>query len=360
MDVDSINSLSNELKIRREGPVGVIVLDRTNMLNALSLEMIRVISAALRHFQSLPDVRAVVFGGATDKAFCSGGDMKSVYKSGMAYRREEVSVDSAALFFEEEYALNRTIYEYDKPVITLMNGLTMGGGYGIAGPSKFSIATNSTIFAMPEVLLGFFPDVGAAHFLNKCPEGFGLYLALTGARIGGQDMVAAGLATHYAPCVELEELVNALSARLMEGGDDDASEAINAVLSELSGAERASADIENLADIKRCFQADEVEGILAALEETEWGRGVKNKMLLGSPTSLKVIYRYMQECAGLSYQDVLARDLCLARAFIAGHDFYEGVRSVLLHKDHSPVWEPDRLEDVSGEMVESYFEAADK
>ncbi|NCC22141.1 MAG: enoyl-CoA hydratase/isomerase family protein [Alphaproteobacteria bacterium] len=355
----NLNDLSDDISIEDNGPLAKIRLNRPAALNALSLEMIRLISAALRQWAENDRIKAVAFTSTSERAFCAGGDMKSVYQSGMAFRRGQAQEKVASVFFGEEYVMNSMIASYSKPVITLMPGITMGGAYGIAGPGDFRIACDNTAFAMPEVAIGFFPDVGSSYFLNKCPGETGLFLALTGNTIGPEDMVWAGLASHIIPFSERERLFDAIETCLDQAsGLQSCHQAVRSALEEFGEQASGGWLREWRREIDRGFSGESIEEILATLQESEWGRRVAETMASRSPTSLKVVLEHVRAVRGLTYEQVLERDFSLAQHFIAGHDFYEGVRAVLIDKDKAARWEPAAIPDVNRDHVESYFTRA--
>jgi enoyl-CoA hydratase len=348
------NLLSDELVIDDSGPLAVIYLNRPEYLNALDMEMVRVMRAALSGWADNDRIKAVFISGLNEEAFCAGGDMKAVYWSGMAFRKEQASRRIPSVFFSEEYALNKLIHDYPKPVITFMNGISMGGAFGIAGPSRYRIACENTVFAMPEAAIGFFPDVGSSCYLNACPENIGTYLALSGCRINADDMLYAGLASHCLPLSEREEFVKSLRSSL-NGKDPD--DVISGVIEKFAISPTEEGHIKTRhVDIAECFSGEEVEEILERARGTSWGEEIISQFEARSPTSLKVIRKYLLDSAGLGFSEVLDNDFKLGQHFILGHDFYEGIRAVLIDKDNNPAWSPSRIENVSDELVESYFE----
>lgn len=334
------------------GGVGVITLNRPKALNALSLEMIREISAALHDWANDGAVQAVLFVGAGDKAFCAGGDIKSFYRSGMDYRRGAVRLNVASLFFAEEYALNRQIFHYPKPTIAFMDGITMGGGYGIAGHCKHRIATERTVFAMPEVHIGFFPDVGSVYHLHRCPQHFGRYLAMTGTRIEAGDMVESGLADLYMNSGQYSALLSAIEGQ--DAGN------IEGVVDEL-GATPPRAEIlhKHGKEIKHLFQDYDVEALLSRLAEGDGAieAQIQEVFHTCSPLSVFVTARHLQVLEGKDFDVVIEADLERARNFIKYPDLYEGVRALLIDKDRAPAWDLAGFSDVHEGAVARYFDA---
>lgn len=348
-----------ELIIDESGPLARIVLNRPGVLNALSLEMIRLLHACFLRWREDDRIKAVFVTGAGKKAFCAGGDMKAVYSAGMAYRRGETSVDVPVVFFGEEYTLNRLMFNFPKPVVSFVNGIAMGGGFGIAGPSNFRVVCENTVFAMPEVGIGFFPDVGSAYYLHRCPGRLGTYLGLTGARIQAEDMIYAGLASHFVPFGQREACAERL-ARKLDGvrTTEDAERAIadvlntSAELAPETGIFRKSEQA-----ITECFSHSSLSDIMESLKQPRhgWAHDASNLLSGRSPTSLRVTFRHFQSSRDMTFDEVTAQDYMLAQHFIGGHDLYEGVRAVLLVKDNAPQWSPADVSEVTDGVMQAYF-----
>ena len=202
-------SESEEIRLDRMGGAAILTINRPQALNALTLANYRRMAPALRAWASDPSVHAVVVRGAGERAFCAGGDVRAVYEAGRGISGDP---DLPAIFFREEYELIRCIHRFPKPYIAIIDGITMGGGAGISVNGAYRIATERTLFAMPETAIGLFPDVGATRFLNRCPGYVGRYLGLTGARLGAADALYCGFATHFVPHDRIAELVAALGA----------------------------------------------------------------------------------------------------------------------------------------------------
>lgn len=337
------------IRAERRGAVGLVTLDRPRALNALTLEMIRVMDHKLAEWAEDPAVRAVVVVGSGDKAFCAGGDVRAVHDSVRV-----APSDLHRVFFCEEYALNRRIHRYPKPYVALIHGVTMGGGVGISVHGSHRVATESTMFAMPETALGFFPDVGGSWFLPRLPGATGTYLALTGHRLGVADLLALGIATHAVPAKERETLMERLAA--MAPGEDAAGQ-IDAALSGLALEAGPPPLSGRRAAIDRCFSADRVEEILERLagEGDEWAQSCRAELLTRSPTSLKVTLEQMRRGRGLDIEPALIMEYRISQHLMTRPDFFEGVRSILIDKDRSPKWRPDTLAGVAGAAVDDCF-----
>jgi enoyl-CoA hydratase len=322
------------------GGLARVVLNRPKALNALTLPMIHQLDRWLAAWANDPAVAAVVLTGAGDRAFCAGGDIRSLDDAKRSGDRV------TEIFFFDEYRFNRRIHRYPKPYISLIDGIVMGGGVGVSINGRTRVVTERALFAMPETGIGFFPDVGGSFFLSRCPGEIGMYLALTGARIKAADLIYAGLATHYAPHARLGELAAAL--------ERDPSERPLTALTDNPGAAPLAA---HRATIDRCFAADSVEAIVDALarEGGEWAAATRATLLQKAPLSLKVTQRQIRAGARLDFEDCMVMEYRLSQRFMAGSDFFEGVRAVLVDKDNQPRWQPDRLEAVSDAMVEACF-----
>ena len=327
---------------RREGGIGAVLMNRPRALNALDLGMIRGLRAALDAWRDDASVGLALLEGAGGKAFCAGGDIRGI-------RDAATAGDSASIegFFSEEYALNLGIARFGKPWVSLIDGVCMGGGIGVSIHNGPRVATENALLAMPETAIGFFPDVGTSYVLPRLPDGIGMWLALTGARLRGADAVHAGLATHFVPRARLP----ALRAALVEGGDASAVERF---------AERPPpVGFEAHRDaIRRCFAADAVPAVLRALEVegTDWAAEQSAALRRMSPTSLSVTFELLRRGAGLALDGCLEMELALTRAVVHRHpDFREGVRALLVDKDSKPSWSPLRIEDVDAAAIRAMF-----
>lgn len=327
------------------GKVGLVTLQRPKALNALSLEMTQSIHETLNVWAQDPEIHLVILQSACEKSFCAGGDIRALWREGISYTQQ-------LLFFREEYALNATLCIYPKPVIALMNGLTLGGGMGLAMHLPYRVVTEKAILGMPETGIGFFPDVGAAYFLNKVPEFFGIYMGLTGFHLPGAQAVSAGLGTHFVSSSSLEKLVLDF-INLEEISVND----IEKTLEEYSLPSSFPAFDIQFELSHMCFSAPTIEEIFKRLESSKNPLATKTKesLLSRSPTSLKVTLAHFQKCQDLSTLDVLEQDFILAQSFLKDLDFFEGVRAQVIDKDRTPHWNPASLKEVTAEKVLSYL-----
>jgi len=349
---------SDEVRFAHRGSLGLITMTRPKALNALTLSMINLIHPALQAWAADAAVQAVVIEGEGDRAFCAGGDVRAVWEAGRAGHVAGVPGSLTADFFRAEYRLNHLIHHYPKPYIALIDGVTMGGGVGLSIHGAVRVATERTLFAMPETAIGLFPDVGGSWFLPKLPGGLGLYLALTGSRLKAADCLAAGIATHYLESARLPDALAALERAAWPGG---AGAALRPLCSEPADAGTLPA---LRPAIGRCFLGKtSVEAVQAALEAegSDWARDTLATLARRSPTSMKVSLEQLRRGAALSFDDGMVMEYRLSQAFMApGSDFYEGIRAVLVEKDHAPRWNPPTLSGVTAAQVERCFAALGK
>ena len=328
------------------GAAGMVTLDRPRALNALNLGMVRELAVALTRWEDDPDIARVVVSSTSEKAFCAGGDIRALHDLGKAGRQDEMLA-----FWGEEYVVNAHIHRYRKPYVSLIDGIVMGGGVGISLHGSHRIAGERYLFAMPEVGIGFFPDVGATHALPRLPGAAGVYLALTGDRIGAADAVALGLATHFVPSARMADLAEALAG----AGDTDA---IVAAFAQEVGQGRLHEARET---IRTCFGAVSLPLVLERLEQAAAGGDAFAAKALAtirtkSPTSVAIAFEQMRRGAGLDFDEAMRTEFRIVSRIARGHDFYEGVRAVVVDKDNAPRWSPAALDAVTPAMVAAYFE----
>ena len=347
---------------REKGAFRLIVLNRPKALNALNLNMIRLTLPELRAAVADPCLAAVVMEGAGEKAFCAGGDIRAVTEAGRA--GQPLAQD----FFREEYWLDHAISCLAKPFIAILDGITMGGGVGLSVHSPFRVATEHTVFAMPETLIGLFPDVGGSYFLPRLPGSLGMFLALTGQRLKGRDVQHAGIATHFIPSEAVQRfrdgLVDLCPHLLTLTDLRDKLSAVKALLDglhqEYSNFDPRPFSLSPHQDqIDSCFSRDSVEGILQALEESssEWATQQLSTLAKMSPTSLRITHHELVQGSRMaSLEDCLRMEYRMSQGCMAGTDFYEGVRAVIVDKDNSPQWQPGHLGEVGEEILRAHFD----
>ena len=327
------------------GCCGVVTLDRPQALNALTLEMVVALAAALDSYARDCDIACVVVRSSSLRGFCSGGDIKQLYELGRAGKHGDQMA-----FFRAEYRLCRQISCFPKPYVALVDGIVMGGGAGISLHGTHRVAGEALSFAMPEVGIGFFPDVGATYFLPRLPGRFGTYLALTGARIGLADALALGLMTAHVPATRFD----ALLTRLTEGANVD----------EAIAAEKAAAPDSSLLQQKHfvdgCFAAPSVAAILEEIDEASYAGSnfamtTYETIRSRSPTSLAIALRQMRLGPTLDLEAALRLEYRIAERVTRGHDYSEGVRAVLIDRDGEPHWTPAEVEKINSAEIEAYF-----
>jgi len=334
-----------EVICEKQGEAGVITLNRPRALNALTLAMVRDMRRALDAWAKDPEVTRIIVQGAGDKAFCAGGDIRRLTELLQAGARDE-----ALAFWREEYQLNIAIKRYPKPYISLIDGIVMGGGVGVSLHGSHRVAGERYLFAMPEVGIGFFPDVGATYALPRLPGRTGLYLALTGERVKRADALMLGLVGHAVASDAMEPLRQALIA----------GEPVEAALAEAS-VDPGPAPLAGARDtIDSCFSADSVPAVLRRLDEaagqgSEFAAKAAATMRTKSPTSLCIAFEQVRRGASLDFEEAMRTEFRIVSRIGDGKDFYEGVRAVLIDKDNQPRWEPASLDAVGRESIDRHF-----
>jgi enoyl-CoA hydratase/carnithine racemase len=332
--------------------IAVLTLNRPAALNALSLGMVLALRRELAAHAADTQVHAVLLQGAGGKAFCAGGDIRALYDA----TKELAPAPSE--FLVAEYPLDYWLYAYPKPHMVLMDGITMGGGMGLAQGSTLRIVGDRTRMAMPEVGIGFFPDVGGSYFLSRLPGALGMYLALTGAQIRAADALYCGLADAYWPAGAVASLTNDLAA--LSWSHDPAADLRRFIAARATAA--AEPPLRALRPaIDEHFALPTVGAILASLEAdtrpeyADWANQTARLMRTRSPTMLVVTLRQLQRGRHMTLADCFRMELTMAQQCFQQSDFPEGVRSVIIDKDNAPRWSPNRIEDVSDAMVDEFF-----
>ena len=345
---------SDDILFGREGRVGTVLLNRPQALNAFTLGMYRQFGPKLHKFAADPAIRAVLIEGVGDRALCAGGDVRAVYEAGKGISAPR---EFTSIFFAEEYRIISFIHHYPKPYVAILDGITMGGGAGVSVNGAYRIATEKTMFAMPETGIGLFPDVGATRFLNLCPGHIGRYLGLTGARLGAADALYCGFVTHFVPRDRVPELKAALVKIAWDTGAERAQ--VEAVFARFSADLGVPPLAAKRAVIDRCFAGDSVEAILGALQsetgDPQWAQETHAALSTKSPTSLRITLRQLILGKGMDIEDALKLEYRMTQHCMAGHDFYEGVRAALVDKDQKPRWRPGSLAEVDAAMTAGYF-----
>jgi enoyl-CoA hydratase len=336
-------SSTSDLIVAADGRVGRLRLNRPKALHALNTAMCEGVLDALEAWRADPAVEAVIVDHAEGRGFCAGGDIRMLAESGAADGRE------ARAFFHVEYRMNHRLHSYAKPIVAFMDGVTMGGGVGIAAPARFRVATENTKFAMPETGIGLFPDVGGGWYLSRLPGRVGQYLALTGHRLDGAECLALGLATHYLHADALDEAKRRIAAD---------PQAIDAILTELASSAPDARILAHRGAIDRLFASDTLEGVLAALEADggEWAQAQLATLRAKSPQSCKVSLKLLLESSTIgTFEDEMRMEYAVASRVVQRHDFLEGVRAVIVDKDNAPRWDPATPEGVTDHLIDQIF-----
>lgn len=337
--------MTTDLILERRGAAGLITLNRPKALNALTHDMVRKLRPALEAWADDPAVARVVIRGEGGKAFCAGGDIRALYDLGRAGRHDEMLT-----FWREEYELNILIKRFPKPFVALIDGIVMGGGVGLSIHGSHVVAGSNFAFAMPEVGIGFFPDVGGTWFLPRMPGETGTYAALTGARFKQGDALATGLATHAVSSESFAALTEALTGL----------EPVDAILERFAAPPVPSGVTGHRGSIQRCFAFDTVDQVLAALDHDakaldSWCAATAATIRTKSPTSLKIAIEQVRRGAALSFEAAMVLEFGIVSRICRGPDFYEGVRAVIVDKDNAPSWAPATLDEVSIDAIAAYF-----
>jgi enoyl-CoA hydratase len=327
-----------------QGRAARLRLNRPQALHALDLDMVLAMTRALQDWLRAPEVKLVLIDHAAGRGFCAGGDVVTIARSSQGHG------EAGRAFFFNEYRLNHLMYTYPKRGVVFMDGITMGGGVGIACPCKYRIATERTVFAMPETSIGLFPDVGGGRYLSRLRGRIAQFLALTGARLDGAECVALGLATHYIPSNRLEDVKRQLI---------EVPEHVEAILRAASVAPPPARLTGNEAIIDRCFAPDRLEEILACLEAdgSDWAAKELASLRTKSPTACKVSLRLLVESPlQFHFLDEMRLEYGIVVRMFRHPDFIEGVRALLIDKDNAPRWNPATPEGVTDAMIDRIFE----
>jgi len=337
-----------DLIARREGAAGVIRLNRPKAINAVTLEMFRDIDKALDAFESDPAVGVILLEGAGERGLCAGGDIRALYED------SKVKGDLGKILWREEYILNARIAKFAKPYVSFMDGIVMGGGVGLSAHSSHRVVTERTKLAMPEVGLGFFPDVGGTWLLARSPGEIGTYFGLTGQTMNGPDAVYAGFADAVVPSGKLAALREAMT-RLRPGATPAE---VTSLIDGFATGERSGPVAAIEPQIDRWFGFDRMQDIVAALraDSSELAQSTLKTLNEKSPRGMVVALKLLRLArAASSLEECLVREYRAALEVFASDDFREGVRAAVIDKDRNPKWSPPRIEDVKAGMVAPYF-----
>jgi enoyl-CoA hydratase len=336
---------NEDILVTVDNGVGLLTLNRPKAINSLTHGMVTGIANALKDWENDASVHTVLLTGAGERGLCAGGDIVAVYDSARAGGAD------AAKFWYDEYLLNAYIARYPKPYVALMDGIVMGGGVGVSAHATVGVATDTTKMAMPEVGIGFIPDVGGTYLLARAPGQLGAYAALTGAPFDGADAIAMGFADHYVPHEKLAEFRQAII--------DDG---VDAALAKYAIEPPASKLLAQQHWIDECFAGDTVADIVAALRghDAELANDAANLLASRSPISVSVALEALRRAANLdTLEDVLRQEYRTSTSALRSHDLVEGIRAQVIDKDRNPNWSPPTLAQVTAADVEEYFKPAD-
>jgi enoyl-CoA hydratase len=337
-----------DLIARREGAAGVIRLNRPKAINAVTLEMFRDADKALDAYEADPEVGLILLEGAGERGLCAGGDIRALYEN------SKVNGDLGKILWREEYILNARIAKFPKPYVAFMDGIVMGGGVGLSAHGRHRVVTERTKLAMPEVGLGFFPDVGGTWLLSRSPGEIGTYFGLTGQTMNGPDAIHARFADAVVPSGKLAALRETLVNLRAGTGSAD----VKAAIDRFASGETAGPVAAMQPQIDRWFAHDRMQDIIAALQRdgSELAQSTLKTLNEKSPRGMVVALKLLRLArASSSLEQCLVREYRAALQVFASDDFREGVRAAVIDKDRNPRWSPSRIEDVTPEMVAPYF-----
>lgn len=332
------------------GNLGLVLLNRPHALNALTQAMCDAFDLQLQEWQTNKKIKGVVVCAKNEGAFCAGGDIRQVYEWGK-------DGDPRALsFFASEYRLNWRIFHFTKPYICLIDGMTLGGGVGIAINGSHRVGTERMVFAMPECGIGFFPDVGSSYFLPRLLGEIGVYMALTGKRYQATDALYIGMLTHIIASHHQQNVLNALIATPFNG--EDSNSAVDTILQSFTVTPELASVATHYTMIDKCFADDELTKIIANLrnQRKPWAEDTLRALLAQNPLSLQVTLQQMRRGVALDFDHCLQMEYRLTQRFLKNNNFYEGVRAQLIDKDRQPRWDPPLVEEIAHTAIDHFFD----
>ena len=348
-----------EVIFNENNGVGLITLNRPDRLNALTYPMVQNINQYLNLWEVKEEINCVIIEGAGDRSFCAGGDVVKLRKEVLADGGPPTQLSKS--FFYDEYTLNYKISNFKKPFIALINGFTMGGGVGISMHGSHVVASEKTMFAMPETAIGLFPDVGGGWLLGQLDKGIGAWLSLVGAKLKAYDLISLNLATNYVASTEIEKLKN-----LLITSSPDTNDKVTSVINSLSSNPKTEDSIllahEEI--IKDAFSFDKIEDIFERCEtllklNNKFFNTQFEELKHKSPTSLKISLKQIREASQMSLKDELIMEYRMVQKCLKIGDFFEGVRAMLVDKDRKPNWSPSSINDVDESRVDEFFKSLD-
>ena len=341
------------------GDIGCITLNNPKALNALDLEMIAAIQKSLDSCEQDENIKAVFLQGTSEKAFCAGGDVVGLYHS-MKETKENNIPQKASEFFTEEYKLDYRLHTFVKPIISWGNGIVMGGGIGLAAACSHRIVTENAMYAMPEVTIGLYPDVGASWFFNRMPQNVGMYLGLTGARMNASDAIFTKLADFFVLDEFKEELLEDLAE--LDWSDDTHTDVHNVIQAHyaMSYDEAPICNVrENYDEIQYLFEYGGLDAIVQNLTnitpKTKWLEFAQKGFLKGCPVTYALVYEQIKRAKHLSLKEVFKMELIMSTRCAMNGDLAEGIRALLIDKDGKPQWSVKTVKEISDDTIESYF-----
>jgi enoyl-CoA hydratase len=332
----------NDVVLTRKGRLGKILLNRPKALNALTHGMSLAIEAALREWAGDDGVAAVIIRQAGERAFCAGGDVRQFPEKGAAFMHQ---------YWRDEYRLNALIRHYPKPYIAFVDGIVMGGGVGVSVHSSHRIVTEHVGFAMPETAIGLVPDVGASYVLPRMPGEIGLFLGLTGTRLGTADAMAVGFGTHHLMRADLDRVEEELAS---------GTEGVDVVLGRHRREPGPAPILTQRAEIDRHFGQPTLREVMRSLaaDGSDFATAMRATLATRSPTALALTFRLMREGRRKSFEDCVRMEWNIVSRMDEHSDFAEGIRALIVEKDNKPRWNPSRLDAVDDAALARYFEPA--
>lgn len=349
----------SEIRFEENGELGIVTFNRARDLNALSIEMIRLFSAALKRWSARDSRVQAVVVTATGRAFSVGGDVKAVRAAVLSARQGRSSAEVPEVFFGEEYLLARQLYHFPKPVVMFLSGLAIGNLLGLAGSRVYRVVTERTLFAVPHCAIGFFPGCGSALAFNACPGRLGYYLALTGTRMQAAEMLAARLATHYVSTAQVRPCIERIGAKLSGVRNAaDAERAVTQILGTSLDLPETGNSLNNVSFIiDEHFSKSTMAEIIDSLRRSGSGWAMDTIRTLSGrcPLSLEVTLQHLIRAENMGFDAAIEQDYRIARALVARDDFVEGVRAVLIDKDNAPEWKPGSIGEIDRETIAAVF-----
>lgn len=326
----------SHISLYTDNNIGFIKLNRPKSLNALSLEILQTLTDTLAEWKDDPNIKAICIEGEGERAFCAGGDVRAIYD------HPSVSAAEQNPFFALEYALNETIFDYPKPYIAILDGITMGGGVGVSVWGSHCIATDRLVFAMPETAIGLFPDIGASYFLTRLPDHIGFYLGITGNSINAYEALTLGLVKTVIDHKTIGSFKQSLNPD-------------NIQIPQPISLDTNSELFDHQQDINSCFSLNTIPEVIEALETKDaWCQSIAATLKTRSPLSMVVTLEYLKRSRSKSFHDIMQMNRVLVENFIKNGDFIEGIRAAIIDKDKKPKWRYS-LDEIDQIDIDAFF-----